>query len=137
MNKVLGIILVVACSLLWSGAAFCSPNIQDGMWEITTMVDTKGMPSGMAMKPMTHTTCLTQKNAVPEQPKKNDCKVSHSFDGNTVMWTMTCPNMTGKGRITYAGATFDGTMESTMTTEKGPMTSIMKMKGKRIGPCKQ
>ena len=137
MTKAFGIILVVVCSLLWAGTAFCAPNIQDGLWEITTMVDSRGMPSDMKMKPMTHTSCITQKNAVPEQPKKNDCKTDHSFDGNTVTWTTTCPNMTGKGKITYAGSTFDGSMESTVSTERGPMTSVMKMKGKRLGPCKQ
>ncbi len=135
MKRALAIILVVACSMFLGGTAFCGPNMQDGLWEITTKSEMKGMPAGM-MKPMTHTTCLTQKNSVPEQPRKTDCKMSHTNEGNTVSWTMTCPDSISKGRITYAGTTFEGTMETTMNHDGEKMQVKNSMKGKRIGPCK-
>ena len=136
MRNASAIIFAVVFSLLLVGTAICAPNMQDGLWEITTTIDMKGLPPA-AMKPMTHTTCLTQKNAVPDKPQKPECKMTHNFEGNTVTWTMTCPDTSGRGRITYSGTTFDGYMESTTTRggEKGQMRSTMK--GRRIGPCNQ
>src|SRR5512135_2093179 len=92
MKKFLVFVSVLACSILWGTAAFCAPNLQDGLWEITTSTEMKGMPAGM-MKPMTRTTCLTQKDSVPERPVKSECKMSDmKSTGNTVTWTVTCPD---------------------------------------------
>jgi hypothetical protein len=136
MYKVLGIILVCVCSMFWAGAALCAPNIQDGLWEVTTTMEMKGMPEGM-MKPMTHTSCITQKDSVPEKPQKSECKMtSMNTVGNTVMWTVTCPNSVGSGKITYSGGTFDGVMETTVTERGEKMQMKSRMKGRRIGPCK-
>ena len=136
MGKVSGMILVFVCCMLWVGTAFCAPNMQDGLWEITTTVEMKGMPAGM-MKPMTHTSCLTQKDSVPDKPAKSECKMSDmKYEGNTVSWTVTCPEAVSKGKVTYSGSTFDGTTETTMN-HHGEKTQVKnKMKGKRIGPCK-
>ncbi len=136
MRKAFVIILIVSCGLFWAGSAFCAPNMQDGLWEITTKSEMKGMPAGM-MKPMTHTMCLTQKDSVPEKPRKTDCKMTHSINGNTVTWSVTCPDSVSNGRITYAGASFDGTMETTMNHGGEKMQMKNSMKGKRIGPCKK
>jgi hypothetical protein len=94
------------------------------------------MPAGM-MKPMTHISCLTQKDAVPEKPAKSDCKMTDMKSvGNTVTWAVTCPDAVSKGKVTYAGSTFDGTMETTVNQGGKKMQMKSKMKGKMIGPCK-
>jgi hypothetical protein len=135
MKKIVGVVLVIVCSTFWGTVALSAPNIQDGMWEITSAVEMNGMPSGM-MKPMTHTTCLNQKDSVPDKPVKSDCKMTDmKSEGNTVSWTVTCPDSVSKGKITYAVSTFDGTMETTMNHGGKPMQMKSKMKGKRIGPC--
>jgi len=114
-----------------------SVNMQDGKWEITTMVEMEGMPAGM-MKPQTFTSCLNQKDYIPKNDEQKDCSMKDSkIDGNTVSWEVICKDMNGKGKITYAGATFDGVTEMTMKG-KGKdkdMNMKMSMKGKHIGPC--
>jgi len=135
MKKILTAALVML-TIVWTTVAFADPNMQDGLWEITTVVEMKGMPAGM-MKPMTHTTCLTQKDSVPEKPAKSDCKISDmNSSGNTVAWTMTCPDSISRGKITYSGATFEGTTETTMNHGGDKMQIRNRMKGKRIGACK-
>jgi len=135
MKKIVGIALVFAYSIFWGTVAFSAPNIQDGMWEITSTVEMNGMQPGM-MKPMTHTTCLTQKDSVPNKPAKSDCRMTDmKSEGNTVSWTVTCSDSVSKGKVTYAGSTFDGTMETTMNHGGKTMQMKNKMNGKRIGPC--
>ncbi|HMK55571.1 MAG TPA: DUF3617 domain-containing protein [Dissulfurispiraceae bacterium] len=136
MRTIIWVVLVVAITALTVPVAFAAPNMQDGLWEITTTVEMKGMPSGM-MKPMTHTSCLTHKDSVPEKPAKSDCKMSDmNSSGNTVTWTMTCPDSVSKGNITYSGSTFEGTTDTTVNHGGQKMQVRNKMKGKRIGPCK-
>ena len=110
-------------------------NMQEGQWEITTTMEMPGMPAG-AMKPHTVTTCLTQKDPVSKVDEKNDCKMQDlTTVGNTVSWKIVCPEATSKGSITYAGAAYDGIMETNMKMEGKDMTSKMTMKGKYLGPC--
>jgi hypothetical protein len=136
MKQFIIFVFVLAISAAFVLSAFAAPNMQDGMWEITSTVEMKGMPAGM-MKPMTHTTCLTQKDSVPEKPAKSDCKMSDmKTSGNTVSWTVTCREAVSRGRVTYSGSTFEGTTETTMNQGGEKMTVKNKMKGRRIGPCK-
>jgi hypothetical protein len=134
MKRIFGFVFV--CSILWGTSAFCAPNMQDGLWEITSTVEMEGMPAVM-MKPMTHTSCLTQKDAVPDKPAKSDCKMTDmKLVGNTVTWAVTCPDAVSKGKVTYAGSRFAGTMETTVNQGGKKMQMKSKMKGKMIGPCK-
>ncbi len=110
-------------------------NMQDGQWEITTTAEMQGMPAGM-MKPYTFTTCLTQKDPIAKDKEQTNCKMQDvKTVGNTVSWTIVCPDVTSKGSITYAGTTYDGFIESAMKVEGKDMTSKMTMKGKHLGPC--
>jgi hypothetical protein len=146
MNRHAGFFLVLAvlaCVLVMPGceqkpkAASSSPaiNMQDGLWEITTTVEIPGMPAGM-MKPQTVTTCLSQKESVPKGKNETDCTMKDvRTEGNTVSWTVVCKEATSKGRITYAGATYEGTTESTMKQDGKDMTIKTTMKGRHVGPC--
>jgi hypothetical protein len=114
--------------------------MQDGKWEITTKMDMKGLP--MQMQPIKTTVCLNQKDVVPQKPQKNeDCKmINNKVEGNTVTWVMQCRDKRGNtvdstGRITYKGASFDGSMEMDMSGKDGKQHMSQKMSGKRIGDC--
>jgi hypothetical protein len=110
--------------------AFAVPNVEDGLWEITSTVNMPGMPS----KSFTNTTCLTKEKAVP-QTTQSECTMKDvKTQGNTVTWTVVCKGgmSTSTGKVTYAGSTMDGVVETTTSGK----TMTMKMKGKRIGPCK-
>jgi hypothetical protein len=125
--------VIVALLFLFSAKlSFAAPNMEDGLWEITTMVD---MP-GMSSKSFTNTSCLTKEKAVP-QTTESGCTIKDVKSlGNTVTWTVVCKEGTSTGKITYAGTTMEGFIETTVKTNGGTMTMKSTMKGKRIGPCK-
>jgi hypothetical protein len=113
-----------------------APNIQEGQWEIITSFEMPGMPAGMA-KPQAITTCLSRKDYVPQDKKQQtDCTMQDTkVDGNTVTWSVVCKDSTARGRVTYAGSTYDGVIDTTMEQDGKEMTSRMTMKGKYLGPC--
>jgi hypothetical protein len=112
-----------------------SVNMQEGKWEITTTFEMPGMPADV-MKPQTFTTCLSQKDYVPADKDQKDCTMQDvKIDGNTVTWSMACKDSSGKGRVTYAGNTFDGFIETIMREGAKEMNAKMSMKGRHIGPC--
>ncbi len=121
--------------------AFASePNMNEGKWEITTTMEMPGLP--FAIPPVKYTHCLTKKDAVPQQPEKNqDCKmISTDTQGDTVFWVMECKNknevVRSKGNITYRKDSFDGNINMTTTSggkENGTMNS--KISGRRLGAC--
>jgi hypothetical protein len=130
-----GLCIVAALLFLFSaGLSFAAPNMEDGLWEITTAVDMPGMPS----KSFTQTSCLTKEKAVP-QTSESGCTIKDvKTQGNTVTWTVVCREgmSTSKGKVTYAGTTMEGAIETTVKTNEQTMTMKSTMKGKRIGPCK-
>src|SRR5947208_9955421 len=110
--------LIAAAALLVPLAAGAAP-MKPGKWTVTMQMDMPGMP--MKMPPMTFSKCVTKEEAENPQPPKQrqdaDCKISdYKLDGNTVTWTMTCDkrNMSGKGKITYSGESYDGSMQMKM-----------------------
>ncbi|MFZ2197684.1 MAG: DUF3617 family protein [Thermodesulfovibrionales bacterium] len=114
-------------------------DMQEGKWKITNTIEMQGMPAGM-MKPqtITTTTCLSQQDYVPKDTAQKDCTMKDlKVDGNTVNWEILCKNSSGKGKITYAGSTFDGVMETMMKEGGKEMNAKMTMKGKYLGPCAQ
>ena len=112
-----------------------SVTMQEGKWEITSTLEMPGMPAGV-MKPQTFTTCLSQKDYVPTDKEQKDCTMQDvKVDGNTVTWSVVCKDSSGKGRVTYAGNTFDGVIETIMREGAKEMSAKMTMKGRHIGPC--
>jgi Protein of unknown function (DUF3617) len=137
LNKKL-IFLTIFVSLIWVAGA--SAEIKDGLWEITTKVQMKGVPAQMPATIVKQ--CVTKNNPVPQSTAKNyECKTkNHSVSGNIVTYTVEC---TGKnstvltiGETTYKGNTFDGTSTTTVKTKGQPDMQINnKISGKYIGPC--
>jgi hypothetical protein len=127
----LGVALVF---LFFASPCFAAPNMEDGLWEITSTVD---MP-GMGSRSFTHTSCLTKEKAVP-QTAESGCTVKDvKTQDNTVTWTVVCKEgmSTSTGKVTYTGSTMDGVVETTVKAGGQTMTMKNTMKGKRIGPCK-
>jgi hypothetical protein len=139
LNKKL-IFLAIFISLIW--VAGSSAEIKDGLWQITTKVEMKGIPAQMPATTVKQ--CITKNNPVPQSDAKNyECKTKgHSVSGDTVTYVVEC---TGKnsamiiiGETTYKGNTFDGTSTTTVKTKGQPDMQINnKISGKYIGPCKK
>jgi hypothetical protein len=128
-----GVCIIAMLLFLFSVALSSAvPNMEEGLWEMTTTVDMPGMPS----KSFTHTTCLTREKAVP-QTAESGCTIKDvKTQGNTVTWAVVCKEGTSAGKVTYAGTTMEGFTETTVKTNGNTMTMKSRMKGKRIGPCK-
>jgi hypothetical protein len=125
-------IIVAVVFVFFTGISFAAPNMEDGLWEITTTVDMPGMPSNF----FTHKTCLTKEKAVP-QTAESGCTIKDvKTQGNTITWTVICREGTSTGKVTYAGTTMDGVIETSVKTNGKTMTMKSTMKGKCIGPCK-
>jgi hypothetical protein len=125
--------VIVAFLFLFSARlSVAAPNMEDGLWEVTTMVD---MP-GMSSKSFSNTSCLTKEKAIP-QTTESGCTIKDvKTQGNIVTWTAVCKEGTSTGKITYAGTTMEGFIETAVKTNGGTITIKSTMKGKRIGPCK-
>ncbi len=128
-----GICMIATLLFLFSaGLSFAAPNLNDGLWEITSTTNMPGMPG----QSFTHTSCLTKEKAVP-QTAESECTFKDvKTQGNTISWTMVCKDSTSKGKVTYAGNTMDGVTEIAVRTGGQTMTMKSTIKGKRIGPCK-
>lgn len=117
-------------------------DIQEGLWEITTIIEMPGMPIQMA--PMKTTQCISQEDLIPQtqQPDQPDqqCDIANmTTSGNTITYDMTCSSqgntMTAHSSLTYAQDQMQGTMTATM--EPSHMSMTYTLSGKRIGDCTQ
>lgn len=135
------IILAVLLSLLWSASAWA--ELKEGLWEMTTQVEMKGMPGVPgSMPPTTFRQCVTKNDAVPKNKDKNyECKTTlQNFVGNTINYKVECKGqdtvMQTSGTTTYTGNTMTGQSNTKFKTKGQPeMQMLSKMKGKYIGPC--
>lgn len=136
MKKTL-IILAVLLSVSWIADA--RAEFKEGLWEITTQVEMKGMPP---MPPTTIRQCITQKEPVPETGDKNyDCKIiDQKVSGDTVKYTVECKGKEGvmrtSGTSTYTGTSMKGTATTNFKFEGQPeMQMESKTTGKYVGDC--
>jgi hypothetical protein len=135
------IAVVVLFAFVWVTAG--SAEIKEGLWEITTKAEIKGMAAQM---PATTTKqCITKNDVVPKpekQEKGQECKIKdQKVSGDTVTYTVECKDKNGtvveiSGKSTYKGNVFEGTTNTTMKSkDQGAMQMTSKMSGKYIGPC--
>ena len=128
---------------LSTASAQAAPNLTDGLWEITSRLDTPGMPANLP--PVKHSQCLSSKDAVPQKPEKaQDCKIANlKQDGDGISWAIQCRSVEGaldsSGKATYRGLSMEGAMAMTVKDKNGK--DVMKMNyrisGKRVGDCPQ
>jgi hypothetical protein len=126
-------LMLVGFSFLAS-PTLSAPDIKEGAWGITMLTEVPGTLRGL---PIRYTSCITKKNIVP-QHTKSTCTISGIKQvGNTVSWVVKCEkeNIMSEGRITYAGTTFEGILNT--TTTEGDTSSQLRstLKGQYIGPC--
>lgn len=140
MNKVVLISLLAVVSL----PAVAAPNMQPGMWEITTKMEMSGMEGMPAMPPQTIRQCIRPadvQNGSSTVPKGDpQCTVKgYKMQGNTAFWQMECKGenaMNGTGTVTYGGTSYSGKTQFNMNQDGQAMTMNQTFNGKRIGDCK-
>lgn len=137
---------VLATALLLAIHAHgATPNMKEGLWEITMKMEMAGMPAGMPAQVMQH--CVTKKdlsdpNRTPgsaADPRNNQCKMTdHKMEGNKASWKVTCEDgTTGSGTATYSNTSYTST--STITSNRGGKAQTVKMEhsGRYLGDCKK
>ena len=117
-------------------------EIKEGLWEITTKAEMKGVP--VQMPATTVKQCITKDKPVPKSASDDyECKVKdYKVSGDTVTYKMECWGKDGlmitEGKTTYKGNTFDGASTTRIKTKGQPeMQLANKISGKYIGPCKK
>jgi len=129
--------VVIAVVMLFAAPAGAGPDVQEGMWEITTVTTMSGM--AIQMPPQKHTQCFTNDDMVPIDPKApQSCVIKEKrYEGNTLNWTMECNSEDVKtvstGSITYDRDSFSGGME--IAIGGSDMKLVNTMSGRRLGPC--
>lgn len=136
--KKTSLILIVALSLFWATTALA--ELKEGLWDITTQVEMKGMPQ--SIPPTTFRQCITQNDPVPQNKDKNyECKIiSQKVVGNTVNYNVQCTGKEGtiqtSGTTTYTDHSMSGASTTSIKIKGQPeMKMSNKMKGKYVGPC--
>jgi hypothetical protein len=134
-------VLVCVLGLMWATGA--SAQMKEGLWEITTKGEVKGM--SMQMPATTAKQCVTRKDMVPKpekQDKNQECTMKdQKVTGDAVTYVMECKGKDGmvvevSGKMTYKGDALDGTSTTVMKSKgQGTMQIISKVSGKYLGPC--
>jgi len=142
----LPVLLLPILGLASSPVAAALPNMQEGLWEITTKVEISGLPKGLPEHTVQH--CLTKKdieegkgNMHQPESRNSKCEVKdYKVEGNKASWSIACSGdnpTSGSGTVTYSGTGFAGTTKMKMG-RKGQETEMNQtFSGKRIGACKQ
>ena len=138
MKKTVLIFMSIILPLIVSCGAFAgSPNMKEGLWEITVKMNMPGVP--MQIPPQVHTQCMTKQDLIPQKgPVKNcsGCKIIETtIKGDTVFWIEECSAPDGtvraEGKITYFGDSLKGKVK--ITQEK--MLMWQDLSGKWVGEC--
>ncbi len=130
--------------LMTSIPALAAPNMQPGMWEITTRMEMAGMEGMPAMPPQTVRQCIrpadVQNGSATVPRADTQCTVNdYRMQGNTASWRMECKGanpMSGNGTVTYGGTSYSGKTQFTMSDQGQVMTMNQTFNGKRVGDCK-
>jgi len=142
--KHLSVVCFICYVSLHGFTAIAAPNMQAGLWEITTKSEMAGMPAGMP--PVTVKQCVRPsdlgdpKKVLPQGSK--ECQVNdYKLQGNSASWRMECSGatqMSGAGNVTFSGASYSGNMKVTLKAGKSnpAMTMSQTFSARRIGDCK-
>lgn len=136
--------IALLAATLAAPAHAASPNMREGMWEITTKMEMTGQ-KGAQMPQQTVRHCLTRKDV--EDPRRTTpaaeagsrCKMTdYKLQGNTANWKMVCEgegSMTGTGTVTYGGDSYSGSQVMVMKRQGHVMNMKMEYSGRRTGDC--
>lgn len=130
------VLLAFVCLLVLPAAAVAGgPDMEPGLWEITT----ESRMQGMNIPASTMTQCLTEDDMVPRNTQPGqDCEITDlTTSGDTVRWTMRCSGqgeeVESTGQIRYHGTSFEGNITTTIGSTG--MTVESTLTGKRLGDC--
>ncbi len=135
-------VIVAVPLILFISFVSASAQMKEGLWEITTKAEMKGMPAQMPATTMK--TCVSKEDMVPKpaaQGTGQECKMKEQkVVGDTVTYAMECRGKDGSttevnGKMTYKGNTFDGSSNTVVKTNGQTMRMSGKMTGKYLGPC--
>ena len=129
--------VLVAVVMLFAAPAGAGPDVQEGMWEITTVTEMDG--TAIQLPPQKYTQCFRNDDLVPIDPKAHqNCVIKEKrYVGNTLNWIMECGSdgikTISTGSVTYDGDSFSGGME--IAIGGSDMKLVNTMSGRRLGPC--
>lgn len=89
---------------------------------------------GMGMSTTT-TQCISNDNPVPEAKNEENCKETHTINGNTVNFEVVCAKSRSTGKITYKNDSMKGTIQSTSTENGQEKNVTLDISGQYVGPC--
>jgi len=118
-------------------------NLVEGYWETVVTVHLSGV--FMPMPAIKSGKCITRQDPLPNTAQSGSrCRISDkTVSGNDVSWRVECVDdkgrMEGRGKITYAGETFNGGMDVLVTETVGDRRAKMQyvMRGDRVRACDQ
>jgi hypothetical protein len=135
-------ISLLLAALIPGPALAASPNMKEGMWEISSKMEMAGRPE-VAMPQQVVRHCVTKRDIA--DPRRmipaadTHCKVvDYKLEGSTATWKTACEgqgSMTGAGSITYSGDSYTGTQTVSMNAGGQAMTMTMNSTGHRVGDC--
>jgi hypothetical protein len=131
-------IAFVASPLIVAAAQAAAPNMREGLWEVSAMVEGRNTP------PTSVQHCMTQKDM--QNPQKivpggegTGCEIKdHQIQGNVVSWNMVCTGktpMTGSGSITFSETSYTGRSTLTVQRAEKPAQVAVRYTGKYLGLC--
>ncbi|MBI5441876.1 MAG: DUF3617 family protein [Deltaproteobacteria bacterium] len=134
MKGMLWTVAALAALLSPAAAPAAAPNMQEGLWEITSSIDMPGMPMKMPSTTMKH--CYTKEDVresrtLPEGDK--NCKMTDlKQTGNKVTWKVDCKGEgSGEGEMVYKGDSYTGTIK----VKAQGTTIVTRYDAKRVGAC--
>jgi hypothetical protein len=131
--------IVLPFALLAFGTGAVHAEMQPGLWEITMTMD---MP-GLVIPPMKHKVCLSPEDVaggeatIPKDDQSGCAVVDYSLKGNIATWSMNCPDMSGKGHMTYSSDSYSGSTELKMDVDGQIQEMKQTYTGKRLGDCQK
>lgn len=135
--------VMLAVAAFYSAAASAGLNIHEGLWEVTAVVQVKGLAAQLPAEPQRQTQCLTRadiehpENLIP--PQANCSLRDVVVTDNQVRWQIQCSAplaAQGSGLTTYNRDTFTGTAD--MVSQSGGLKVEISTtyQGRRLGDCK-
>jgi hypothetical protein len=95
-----------------------------------------GAGGGMGMSTTT-TQCISNDDPVPDANNEENCKQTHTMNGNTVNFEVVCAKSHSTGKVTYKNDSMKGTIQSTSTENGQEKNVTLDISGEYVGPCGQ
>ena len=85
----------------------------------------------------TVTQCISNQNPVPDVNMQKDCKETHTMDGYTVNFHVTCDESKSDsiGQMTYTDDSMEGEIKSHQVVDGKEVNSTIEISGKYVEPC--